>query len=417
LTPLATFGGGDGWLSPGEGGYGFLGNGNFERGLAYGNGHLYLVSRTGGTNLRILDPVTGTDGSGNDLGFLDTTGISGGTFAVDMVAVGGDGVIYVGNLQATTNPGGGAFYKVYSWVNEASAPAVAYSGDAGITGARIGDDLAVIGSGSSTRLAAGFNNSPSISGNNGYSIIDPTAGTATAVAFTGTPPNAGDFKLGITFTDSSHVIGGPTSVYRYTSFSGTAGTLLASPALTHPGGSTAERLMAYTTMGGRGIVAVQSTGDSHVSIYDVTDPTAPQFLTEGNNVVQLGLSTNPNATGELAWGAATNDGNGTYSQNLYAMSTNQGIQAFTFTLTPPLVSGDYNANHVVDAGDYVLWRKTPGSYNGDPAGYMTWQANFGNAAGAGSGGTLGATGAVPEPNVIVLAITAALGLIAISCRS
>src|SRR3954468_9746904 len=104
LSPLATFGGGDGWLSPGEGGYGFLGTGNLERGLAYGNGHLYLVSRNGGSNLRILDAATGTDGAGNDLGFLDTTGISGGTFAVDMVAVGGDGVIYVANLQTATNP-------------------------------------------------------------------------------------------------------------------------------------------------------------------------------------------------------------------------------------------------------------------------------------------------------------------------
>src|SRR5689334_25436092 len=88
LTPLTTFGGGDGWLSPGEGGYTFLGTANLERGLAYGNGHLYLVSRNGGSNVRILDPSTGSD-----LGGLNVSGISGGTFAVNCVAVGGDGAM------------------------------------------------------------------------------------------------------------------------------------------------------------------------------------------------------------------------------------------------------------------------------------------------------------------------------------
>ena len=30
-----------------------------ERGMAFGNGHLYLASRNGGNNIRILDSVTG----------------------------------------------------------------------------------------------------------------------------------------------------------------------------------------------------------------------------------------------------------------------------------------------------------------------------------------------------------------------
>ena len=47
MTAYTEFGG-DGWLAPGEGGYTFLGTANNERGLAYGNGHLYLVSRSGG---------------------------------------------------------------------------------------------------------------------------------------------------------------------------------------------------------------------------------------------------------------------------------------------------------------------------------------------------------------------------------
>src|SRR6266850_2549303 len=79
LAPLSSFGGGDGWLAPGEGGYTFLGTANNERGIGFGNGHVYLVSRFGGNNVRILDSLTAAD-----LGGLNVTGISGGTFAVNM---------------------------------------------------------------------------------------------------------------------------------------------------------------------------------------------------------------------------------------------------------------------------------------------------------------------------------------------
>jgi hypothetical protein len=318
--PLLSFGGGDGWLSPGEGGYTFLGTANNERGLAYGNGHLYLVSRNGGNFIRILDPLTGAD-----LGALNTTGISGGTLVVSTIGVGEDGVIYVANLttQSTTTP-----YKVYAWATEASTPTVAYSGNAGLASARAGDDLAAFGSGSSTVLAAGFNSTPAVTGNNGYTIINPTAGTATAVGFTGTPPNAGDFRLGITFSDSGHVLGtAGSSLYRYTSFSGASGLLLGSPAIPDPAGATADRLLAYTVVGGRHLLAVQSIGDSHVSLYDATDPANPIWLTSGNNTSGT-VTANGNGTGNLAWGATTVNGDGTVTRRLYAMSSNQGIQAF-----------------------------------------------------------------------------------------
>ena len=240
LAPLSSFGGGDGWLAPGEGGYTYLGTGSNERGLAFGNGHVYLVSHasiSGSTaNIRILDGTTGAD-----LGGLNNTGISGGTFVVNNIAVGSDGAIYVANLttQSTTTP-----FKVYRWSNEGSVPTVAYSGNAGLAGSRAGDDLAAIGSGSSTLLAAGYNSTPAVAGNNGYAILDPTAGTATAVGFTGTPPNAGDFRLGITFVDQPTLLGtAGSSLYRNTSFSGGSGTLINSPVIPDPAGATADRML------------------------------------------------------------------------------------------------------------------------------------------------------------------------------
>ncbi len=89
-------------------------------------------------------------------------------------------------------------------------------------------------------------------------------------------------------------------------------------------------------------------------------------------------------------------------------NTDPGQSAFfdDFSLDGPGVvglAGDYNSDGIVDAADYVVWRKNPAGFGGDPAGYNTWRTNFGRTAGAGSG--LGA-GAVPEPASCLMAVLA-----------
>ena len=88
----------------------------------------------------------------------------------------------------------------------------------------------------------------------------------------------------------------------------------------------------------------------------------------------------------------------------------------------PGVAGDYNANGVVDAADYVVWRNaspTATLPNDSTAGvvdssdYATWKANFGKTP-AGSG--LGMGAAVPEPISMPLIAMGALGLISLSRR-
>jgi hypothetical protein len=69
-------------------------------------------------------------------------------------------------------------------------------------------------------------------------------------------------------------------------------------------------------------------------------------------------------------------------------------------------SGDYNQNGKVDAADCVLWRKSPSTYGGNPAGYNTWRANFGQPPGSGSG----ASTAVSEPASLILMMLAAAGV-------
>ncbi len=73
------------------------------------------------------------------------------------------------------------------------------------------------------------------------------------------------------------------------------------------------------------------------------------------------------------------------------------------------LQGDYNQDGVVDAADYVVWRKNDGM----PSGYDTWRANFGRTAGSGSASTHLAAGrspaanlAVPEPCALILVCSA-----------
>lgn len=327
INPLAGFGGADGWLAPGEGGYTFLGTGNLERGLAYGNNQLYLVSRNGGSFVRRLDALTGTD-----LGSpLNVTGVSGGLFAVNMVGVSGDGAIYVANmtLNSTTDP-----FKVYRWADDAAAPTLVYSGTP-LAGARVGDSFALTGTGGTVRIAVGFNSNPSVAGNNSYAVVDPGAGTATAVAFGATPPAAGDFRLGITFMAPDEVLGtqggGTGTTLRYTSFADATGTLLGSPVL---GLSNAQRLLNYTVLNGVPLLAALSTGDSTMRIYDMTVPLNPALLLAGNNTTGT-LTGNANGTGAVAWGPVTHNPDGSATAALYGMSSNQGIQAFLVTVPEP----------------------------------------------------------------------------------
>jgi hypothetical protein len=327
IAPLASFGGGDGWLAPGEGGYTFLGVANNERGIAYGNGHVYLVSRAGGNNVRILDSLTAAD-----LGGLNVTGISGGTFAVNMAGTSSDGSIYVANL--TTAVSATAPYKVYKWATEAAVPTTVINSSTILAGSRLGDDMAMIDTGGTTLIGAGFNSTPAIAGNNGYAIADLTPGTVNAVSFVGTPPNAGDFRLGITFLDASHVLGTATGgSYRDSSFSGTNGTLVGTASLSaaNPTNGSTERLLAVTIIAGSPILAAQSTTDAHVSIYDISNPLTPVFLGSANNTSGV-LTANGNGVGELAWGPAVGN-----TATLYAMSTNQGIQAFLVTVPEPVM--------------------------------------------------------------------------------
>ena len=130
------------------------------------SGHLLVVSRTPvpdfGTNVfgtngvYILDAPMARSSASSP---YDTNVITGGNFAINMIGVTDDGVIYVGNLTAAAMPTGP--FKLYRWANETSQPQLVYSGDPsggilfGASPRRFGDSLAVRGTGADTQILLG----------------------------------------------------------------------------------------------------------------------------------------------------------------------------------------------------------------------------------------------------------------------
>ncbi len=93
----------------------------------------------------------------------------------------------------------------------------------------------------------------------------------------------------------------------------------------------------------------------------------------------------------------------TLSGNLF-WNINYGANSVELSVAAPSLDGDFNGDGVVDAADYVVWRKGLGSVYtiGD---YDVWRASFGQMGG--SGGSLAAlplNSAVPEPATVALLI-------------
>jgi hypothetical protein len=89
----------------------------------------------------------------------------------------------------------------------------------------------------------------------------------------------------------------------------------------------------------------------------------------------------------------------------------------TFAVIPivPKPAGDFNHDGIVDAADYVVWRKTGGSQSG----YNHWRSHFGLPAGSGAAlpSAEPLSAAVPEPATIAMLIFAAAGAIVRRNRS
>lgn len=315
LAPLTSFSG-DGWLSPAEDGN--LTTDNTQRGLAYhgASDTVYVVDRNGGLSVNLYNGTTGAPS-----GSLDVTGVAGGLFPLNVIDTADDGTIYAAALATS----GDAF--VWRWANAAATPTLAFQGT--FTGlGRLGDSIAVIGSGTDTRIAV------SGSGSDGVLILDTADGstfTATGVSpITNVP--AGGMRLGLDFIDSGTLIGEQTIPPNAPVVLYTADIASATGAAFAKNSSSEAPLGYYSDGAGTELLATVDITSSSVRLYDATDLTlltTTGFLDIANNLGGTASVANGNGVGNARFGVAP-DG----SLRLYALNTNNGIQAFEVVPEP-----------------------------------------------------------------------------------
>ncbi|MHC1737811.1 MAG: choice-of-anchor J domain-containing protein [Ignavibacteriaceae bacterium] len=291
---------------------------HLERGLAYGNtlpgiegnDRVYVVSRTGGTFVKILDAA-----NGNDLGNLSTTGITGGTYNLNDVEVTKDGKILAANLtlNASTDT-----FRVYMWDTESSlpVPAIKYLGADAV---RLGDKITVVGDyslGTAVLYAASatsgqmkvykftmsggvFNPVPEV-----IVLSDNAAGTPTSASIAPLPN--GDFYWKAT----------GFSVKKYTG----AGVLLGTiPGTVVATGANAIRYIGTVIDQEYLIVFQYGTGNNNARIVKV--PVSDVTLATTVDITPtLGSIANTNGAGDVAF-KVNHDG----SIDIFVLATNNGL--------------------------------------------------------------------------------------------
>jgi hypothetical protein len=316
LIPMTSFGGGDGYLSPGDAPY--LNTLDTERGLAYSpaRNHLYLVSRSanvGGLQVPILHGDTG-----EKLGELNLTGISGGTLTLSHVRVADDGAIYAANLIAPSSSTS-AILRVYRWADESSVPTVAFAKTMG-TGQRFGDSMDVRGSGAGTQIILGqgtvsggptANNVVLLTTSDGTTFADRQLNVSGAAS--------GDFRLAVAFGAGDTFYGRQTGAnLRLAGFDPIGGT----GSVTATNTSFPTSLVAIdvdpTTLVMSAVETVTGATDGpHTTrVYDVSDFANPVLIGSAQLPTQ---NRNTNGAGSSQ----------VYGDRVYVLDTNNGIVAYT----------------------------------------------------------------------------------------
>jgi hypothetical protein len=140
------------------------------------------------------------------------------------------------------------------------------------------------------------------------------------------------------------------------------------------------------------------TGASQIQFDFIKNTPATELVVNGGwlDISQIpgtinGVSVTNSLPTASNWGSMTASGN---ISSFIIIGTDFLVDNLNASLAPGL-PGDYNKNHVVDAGDYALWRKGLNSQSA----FNSWRSNFGATGGT---GTAADTTGIPEPSTLGL---------------
>ncbi|HPN37121.1 MAG TPA: T9SS type A sorting domain-containing protein [Melioribacteraceae bacterium] len=305
----------------------FSANGNTERGLAYGkvedNERLYIVSRTTTLNVYIIDA-----NDGNQIGTLNQTGVTGGTFLLNDIEVTEDGAILAINLTTDAST-----IKIYKWTNEATAPTVVFQSNLNGVAKRVGDNFKVIGKVSDNSAKIWF-----------------TDQANKKVYVLGTSDFGQNFNIETTVTLPANAIDNMVSVYPIDN----------QTFVMNGNGKNVTKWDINGTLLGTIPGSQVGTGSNSIEYYQYANtPYIFTFqhgtTTENARVVMVGddfskaityvvtpsmyVNNNPNGTGDIDI-RFNNDG----SQTIFVLSTNNGVGAYKLWY-PFLVNGRINEKY------------------------------------------------------------------------
>lgn len=317
-----------------------------QRGLAYDatTARLVLVSRAPTNGIHLISAA-----DGSDAGVLDMTGFPPtpqGAFAINTCGVSDDGIVYVGNLCNTANDP----FLIYTWSGATDTATIGqaypYNTDGKLfpTYGRIGDTMAVRGSGVNTEILCSFRSGTNVAL---FNTTDGVNFDFNLIAVTNLPADAqanGFAGIGLAFgPGKTFWAKSPSFNLRQVAYKNIAGNV-----------GEGEVINTYSMPGSEAPIGVDNANGylaavgitetpQNLAIYDLLAPGGPSLSSLSDREFYPVSNLNGNGTGAVA--VDVNGG------RMFALDSNNGIIALGYAGRPFLTAAGA-------AGQIVTWATT-----------------------------------------------------------
>ncbi len=284
------------------------------RGGAYNpaTDNILMATRQLGNRVLVLNSATG-----DSVGVLNNTDVTGGTFGINEMGVTSDGNIFAANLVVS-----GTGLKIYQWTNQSptTAPRVVFDGaSSSLTPGRYGDSFAVEGNFGTDANPGTVTIYVSGSGNTKIAVFTMARGATTATLDREITISAGLARGSISPTGDGNlwVNGGGTVA---SLINGSTGALIKSigPDLTN---NAFQELRSFT-QNEKNFVVVGLRAGTFGSEFEVFDVTDLDNIAKVATIAGINSVSNANGAGFITYDAVKN--------RLFVMGTNNNLTAFRF---------------------------------------------------------------------------------------